>query len=525
MVEPVLSPEDLEQLRRHGLPEDEARRQIELFRRPPAFVRLERACGVGDGIARLTSEEAAVARRACEEARAQGRLAKFVPASGAASRMFQALLTARNRYDDVDRAEITRRSLLGDQTAREVLSFMDGFERFAFRSDLAAVMAADGLDAAALAARGRFAEILAYLLTPRGLNYAALPKGLIKFHRYPDHERTAFEEHLFDGVRWLANSGGVCRLHFTVSGNHLDRFRALTRKAKATCERRSGARLDIEFSVQKPSTDTIAVDLYDRVFRDAEGRLLFRPGGHGALIENLNEIGADVIFIENIDNVVPDHLKNEPLEWKQVLCGHLLALQREVFRHLSALSHPEVPAARIEEATRFAQGCLSIPIPEPIVREGAEARCEFLRRKLDRPLRVCGVVRNVGEPGGGPFWVRGKNGDLTLQIVEGAEVDPNDEMQRLIFASATHFNPVQIACGVRNSRGAPFDLTRYMDRDAVFITRKSKDGRELKALERPGLWNGAMADWTTLFVEIPNSSFNPVKTVNDLLRPEHQPPV
>jgi len=281
--------------------------------------------------------------------------------------------------------------------------------------------------------------------------------------------------------------------------------------------------LEIGFSIQEPATDTVAVDPENRLFRSAEGRLLFRPGGHGALIDNLNRLDGDIVFIENIDNVVPDHLKDEPIGWKQLLCGHLLVLQERIGAHLRGLSEDAVSVAVLAEARRFAEEQLALALPPRVAGAGLKVERQFLRSRLDRPLRVCGMVRNVGEPGGGPFWVHGDDGQLSLQIVESAQVDAADPSQRSTFASATHFNPVELACGLRDWRGEPFELSRHVDQDAVFIARKSKDGRELKALERPGLWNGAMADWNTVFIEIPNSCFNPVKTVNDLLRPQHQP--
>jgi len=518
----MLSREDLAQLEAEGIPPEEARRQIRLFEHPPPHIRLDRACTVGDGIRRLSDADIEASTPRFDEACEKGRVAKFVPASGAASRMFQSLLATRTQSGTVHRDGVEKLARQGDRNAQELLAFMTGIQRFAFFDDLVGAMAVDGLDAVALIEEGQFRQVLDYLLAGQGLNYGSLPKGLIKFHRYPEESRTAFEEHLVEAAAYLRDARGVCRLNFTVSPEHEERFRAVLRAAGAMYERRSNVRFDVAFSTQKRSTDTMAVDLENRPFRERDGLILLRPGGHGALIENLNDLRADIVFIENIDNVVPDQLKDANVRWKKALGGHLLALQGPLFRHLEQLSSEQPSRAVVEDAIGFARDTVGISLPAGLSSASTAERRTFLVQKLNRPLRVCGMVRNVGEPGGGPFWVRGRDGTLSVQIVESAQVDPNDREQASLFASATHFNPVELACAVRDWRGQAFDLNRYVDWDAVFITRKSKDGRELKALERPGLWNGAMAEWTTVFVEIPNAMFNPVKTVNDLLRPEHQ---
>ena len=443
---------------------------------------------------------------------------KFVPASGAATRMFQALLAARDA--GLDRVEeATRRAAAGDDAARFVLDFLADIERFAFVDDLRAALARRGSSLDELVNRGEVGPILDALLTSSGLDYADLPKGLLPFHRYGSAERTPFEEHLVEAVGYARAADGRCRLHFTVSPEHEDRFRELLDKVRLSYEQRFEARFEVGFSVQKGSTDTVAVDTRDQPFRTDDGRLLFRPGGHGALIENLNDLRLDLVFIKNIDNVVPEHLASETIRWKQALAACLVQLQAETFRHVEALGG-RPGTAEIEAAESFARQELCVEVGPGL---DPEHRRAFLLRKLDRPLRVCGVVKNTGEPGGGPFWVRGEDGGASLQIVESAQVDSASPEQREIFASSTHFNPVDLVCGVRNHRGECFDLRRHVDSRAVFIGRKSSGGRELKALELPGLWNGAMADWNTVFVEVPLLTFNPVKTVLDLLRPEHQP--
>lgn len=516
------TPEEQSQFAAHGVPVEEVARQVHLFEHPPGFMRLERACSVGDGIRQLSKEESAAAESGCEQARNQGRLMKFVPASGAATRMFQALLAARTEHRALRRSHLETLSVRGDGIATEMVTFMDGWARLPFRNELSTRAAAAGRDADALAAAGDFTEIVDVLLKAEGLDYAALPKGVLPFHMYADGVRTAFEEHLIDAARWMSN-GRECRLHFTVSPEHQAMFARLAERACARYQRELGIRFVVTFSTQKHSTDTVAVDLDNRLFRTADGQVLFRPGGHGALIENLADLAADIVFIENIDNVVPDHLKEETMRWKRLLCGHLVVLQRRVFDYLGRLQRDDVKPAIVSDALVFAREQLDIVAPPALADGPIAAQREFLVGKLNRPLRICGMVPNVGEPGGGPFWVHGSDGVPTPQIVESAQVDSDDAPQRSIFNTATHFNPVELACGLRDWQGEPFALDRYLDPNAVFIARKSKDGRALKALERPGLWNGAMADWTTVFVEVPGLMFNPVKTVNDLLRPQHQP--
>jgi Domain of unknown function (DUF4301) len=518
-----LREEDLAQIAEHGIGVGEVRRQIGLFEHPPGYIELVRPCTTGDGIRVLTESEIAAAARHYDEACHRGRLLKFVPASGAASRMFQTLQKRLNQDGPILRDATANHAGQGDRDAGELLSFMDGLERFAFFEDLAAVMARADLDAGWLAAKGQFREILDYLLTSKGLNYASLPKGLLKFHRYSDGNRTAFEEHLVEAAVYVRDGEGTCRLHFTVSPEHEDRFRALFAAVGHVYQDRYAASFQMKYSTQKAATDTIAVDLENRPFRTADGRLLFRPGGHGALIENLNELGGDIVYIKNVDNVVPDYLKATTLHWKKTLAGHLVVLQKGIFQHLERLTSSSVPETVVEESRRFARRVLSVDIPPRAAGEGLRAIRSHLIGMLNRPIRVCGMVRNTGEPGGGPFWVRESDGGVTLQIVESAQVDPSSSEQLAIFRSATHFNPVDIVCGMRGWRGEPFSLGQYVDPAAVFIAEKSQDGRRLKALERPGLWNGAMSRWTTLFVEVPVETFNPVKTVNDLLRPQHQP--
>lgn len=518
-TEDQITSADRAQLAELDIAPDEVARQIALFVDPPPATQLDRPCTPGDGVQVLTDAERRAATAAYVAAAAAGRVSKFTPASGAASRMFQALLASRGE-GSVERAGLAARAAQGNAAARDTLEFVDQLERFAFCDVLRAALARRSgrpLRDPLGAGTNDLAPLLDALLTADGLDYAASPKGLLLFHAYADAPRTAFEEQLVETAAVALAADGTARLHLTVSPEHEAAFRALLARVGPAYERRWGARFAVDFSTQKGSTDTVAVDADNRPFRTADGRLLFRPGGHGALIENLNDLRGDLVFIKNIDNVQPDHLRGAAIEWMRLLLGHLAALQRERDAQLTALATRPASVAARSAAHDFATARLNVALP-------ADAAAPAIAAALDRPLRVCGVVRNTGEPGGGPFWVRETDGRLTVQIVESAQVDLRQPAQRAAFEAATHFNPVFLACAVRDAMGRPYDLRRFVDPRAVFISRKSKDGRELKALERPGLWNGAMAAWTTLFVEVPNATFTPVKTINDLLRPAHQPP-
>jgi len=511
-----LHEEDLRHIAERGMSRQDVERQLALLRDPQRYTPLARACTPGDGIRVLSEREVEAALDAQAKAAADGRFLCFVPASGAATRMFRALLAVRSRAPAAERAALLREAEAGDADAREVLAFADGLPRFAFAEDLRTSLARHGADLDRLAARGEIGPVLEHLLEPVGLDYASLPKGLLKFHRYPgDEARTAFEEHLVEAARYARARDGRAALHLTVSPQHLAGFESRLAAVRARYEERLGARYAVAFSHQEPATDTVAVDLDGRPFRDASGALLFRPGGHGALLANLARSGADLAYVKNIDNVVPDHRKDVVVRWKRVLGGLLVLLQHEVFAALRRLEQ-QPGAESVAAAAEVLRGRLGVPLAR-------DADAVTVRRLLARPLRVCGMVRCEGDPGGGPFWVRSKDGLESPQIVETAQVDPHDPEQRRILASPSHFNPVDLACALRDHEGRPFDLARHVDRDAVFISEKSSGGRKLRALEHPGLWNGSMADWSTVFVEVPAETFNPVKTVNDLLRAEHQP--
>lgn len=478
----MFSATDLSQIAQHGLTEETVRRQIENFRRGFPPLPVVRAATAGDGVRVLTAAETAAAA-ARYDARAGGlRIVKFVPASGAATRMFREL------FEFVDEGK----------RGRGIDTLLENIRRFAFWPELERVLPPDADDCAVVRA----------VVRDDGLGYGSKPKGLVTFHAYPQGARKAVEEHLAEGAQYAASDGTV-RIHFTVSPEHRGGFEALLSQRVPCFEARYGVRYDISFSVQKPSTDTVAVNPDLTPFRTGEGRLLFRPAGHGALIENLNGIDADLVFVKNIDNVTTDARRGDTILWKKALAGLLLELQAEAFEWLRALDAGRADPA---SAAEFVEKRLCVKLP-------ARSDEALLRSILDRPIRVCGMVRNEGEPGGGPFWVAGQDGTESLQIVESSQIAPAD---RELMRSAAYFNPVDLVCGVRDFRGRKFDLRRYVDPSAGFITAKSSGGRELLAQELPGLWNGAMARWNTLFVEVPVSTFSPVKTVLDLLRPQHR---
>ena len=522
MFRDIFNDGDLRQIEGHGLTLEEVRRQLELFRMGPPYLNLLRPCTPGDGISVIGREKAETLIKTYEADASKRHCCKFVPASGAASRMFKTLLRHVNEEKEITGESVSTGARAGQAEQRELLEFMNGLRKFAFFGDLKSVLSDKGYNIDGLLRKGRFTHIIRFLLTEAGLNYAVLPKGLIKFHQYVDESRTAFEEHLVESASYLAGGDRTCHLHFTVSQEHMNELEALFGRVTPLYEERYDVMFHAAFSIQKGSTDTLAVDMDTMPFRETDGSLLFRPGGHGALMENLNDLKGEIIFIKNIDNVVPDRLKPSTSEWKKILAGHLIAIQKEAFGYVERLMSGVADGGLLDQAMAFSEVVLGQALNGPAGDVSLETKRQFLLERLNRPIRVCGMVKNEGEPGGGPFWVKDTDDEASLQIVEAAQVDPDSEEQRAILASSTHFNPVDLVCGVTDFEGRSFDLRKYVDQKAVFISSKSKDGKELKALEHPGLWNGAMAKWITVFVEVPSITFNPVKTVNDLLRKEHQ---
>ena len=477
----MFNEKDLQQITSHGLTVEQVEQQIENFKQGFPFLNVVRAAAAGDGVCVL-DEEVIRHAEACYDAAAEHLgIVKFVPASGAATRMFKELFEFVN----------------DGKRGKGIDVLLDNIQKFAFWPELERFITPDSAE-----------EEIVEAIVKTGLCYGSKPKGLVTFHSYPDGSRKAVEEHLVEGAQY-ARSGDNVRIHFTVSLEHMGGFWDVLGASQPHYEEAYGVKYDVSFSVQKPSTDTVAVNPDNTPFRTDDGGLLFRPAGHGALIENLNDIDADIIFVKNIDNVTTDARRGDTVKYKKALAGMLLELQAKTFGYLRSLESGE---ADLDATRNFIEKELCVKLP-------AECDAEMMKAVLNRPIRVCGVVRNQGEPGGGPFWVAAEDGTESLQIAESSQISPDDMH---LMKSATHFNPVDLVCGVKNYKGEKFDLTQYTDPATGFISSKSSGGRELRAQELPGLWNGAMAKWNTVLVEVPITTFSPVKVVQDLLRPEHQ---
>ncbi len=504
-----LEERDLQQLAQKGITVAQIETQLSQFENGFPYLKLDAAAAIGRGIMACDEQQADDYIKAWEAYKAEGhRIVKFVPASGAASRMFKNMFAFVNASYDEPQTDFEKK-------------YFSHIHDFAFYDALNAVCQKNnGKTIDELLAEGNYKAVAANMLTKEGLDYGQLPKGMLLFHRYDDTSRTPMEEHLVEGALYAA-SNGEANVHFTVSHEHLPFFRQRVADVQKSYEERYGVKYNISFSEQKGSTDTVAVNPDNTLFRNDDGSLLFRPAGHGALIENLNDIDADVIFVKNIDNVVPDRLKDETVRWKQVIAGVLVTLQKRAFDYLSVLNSASYDHEKLQEIIRFVQQDLCCRKSDIKELEDAELVI-YLKKKLSRPMRVCGVVRNVGEPGGGPFLTYNADGTISPQILESVQIDTSNADYQRMFTEGTHFNPVDLVCAVKDSAGKQYDLPKYVDKATGFISSKSSGGRELRALELPGLWNGAMSDWSTVFVEVPLGTFNPVKTVNDLLREQHQ---
>jgi len=521
MDKSIFNERDIEDIKARGIAPEEVQRQIGVFKKGFSYADLLRPCRIGDGIRELDKKDIARLTAVYSKIQASGRAMKFVPASGAATRMFKELASVNGKIGSMEKASPAEMSC-NDENFGYFLDFIKNIKSFPFYNDLKSVMSRDGINIDKAISGEKYRDILEYTLSKKGLNLTGLPKALISFHRYPDYSRTPVGEHLAEASVYTIDGHGKARIHFTVSTEHEEAITAHVKSVKGHYEN-SGLDFEVGFSNQKPSTDTIAVHKDNTLFREMDGSLIFRPGGHGALIENLNALGGDIIFIKNIDNVAPDRLKDTSNIYKKALAGCLVELQGRIFNYLKRLETNDSNGGLLDEIANFIRNdlCLSSPAAVESLSYGKKAECLF--NILNRPIRVCGMVRNQAEPGGGPFWVKHPDGSVSLQIVEKSQINTEDEKQRGIMEESTHFNPVDLVCGVKDYRGRPFDLKKYVDPETYFISIKSKDGMELKALELPGLWNGAMAYWNTVFVEVPLITFNPVKTVFDLLRDEHQP--
>jgi hypothetical protein len=497
---------------------EEVIEQIKIFEEGIPFLKLIKPCVISDGVKLIEKDKQADYIKMFNLALDEGRVIKFVPASGAATRMFKSQLSVLGKYESFNLKKIKEFAEKGDDDCKSTLEFLENIPRFAFYDDLKKSFEKNGKRIE----DGEVSELIRFVTENIGLNYANLSKGCILFHSYPEGSRTAFEEHLIEAMNYAAGKDKVVKIHFTISPD-LEKdikklFNSLFEKY-----RKLGWKFEAGFSFQSPSTDTISVTLDNKPFRDDSGKIVFRPGGHGALLKNLNNLKADIVSIKNIDNIVPDHLKHETYKYKIILGGYLVSLQQKVFNFLRLLEKEKADISLIIEALNFIKDEIEIDLSDKLKEKQLKEKHQYLFDFLNHPIRVCGMVKKENHPGGSPFWVESENGEITKQIVETDQVDLSNERQQNIFDAATHFNPVDLVCGVKDFRGNHFNLENYANPSTGLITIKSKDGKELKALEHPGLWNGGMYYWLTVFVEVPKITFNPVKEINDLLKPEHQP--
>ncbi len=500
---------ELEQIAAKGITLAVIEDQLNSFKTGFPFLKIEASASIGNGILAIDPTQESYYTQLWDSYLEGDRtIVKFVPASGAASRMFKNLFEFLSASYDTPQTKF-------EQT------FFDSITSFAFYQDLDEVCVRNNqANIAQLIAEGNYKAVVANLLEDRGLNYGTQPKGMLKFHNYGETNRTAMEEHLVEGALYASAGDSKVNVHFTVSHDHLPFFKQRVAEVQASYEVQYGVKYNITFSEQKPSTDTIAANMDNSPFADGD-KLLFRPAGHGALIENLNDIEADVVFVKNIDNVVPDNFKADTVRYKKIIGGVLVEAQAKAFGYISLLESGQYTMDQLREVIDFVQHTLMVRNHEIKHLEDADLVL-YLLDKLKRPMRVCGMVKNVGEPGGGPFVAYNPDGTTSLQILESSQIDMSNEQAKASFENSTHFNPVDLVCAVKDAKGQPYTLPNFVDKSTGFISIKSKGGKELKALELPGLWNGAMSNWNTLFVEVPIATFNPVKTVNDLLRDQHQ---
>ena len=510
--------EDILQIQHKGLTEDKVRSQVALFKTGIPFVDLYAAATLNDGILKCSESERTHYSDYFDQHRQNVSIAKFVPASGAATRMFKSLFKFIEKYSP---EQESINSFINRTKDADLSLFFMGLEKLPFYEIVQQKINHNFPDYAKLSNDEQKFLFVKTILDEDQMNYGDYPKGLLPFHKYKDHLASAFEEHLFEAALY-ASSENKSHLHFTISQRYEKMFNDEFERIRDIVERKTNTSFQISFSYQKESSDTIAVTPANQPFRDEKGKLSFRPSGHGALLENLNQLDADVIFIKNIDNVVVYQYENEVATYKKMLAGILLEIQHQVFEYLTQLETGKLSEEDIKAIALFMENKLNVVISEEFKKYSSKYQIEYLIDRLNRPIRICGMVKNEGEPGGGPFWVKDDKGHISLQIVESAQIDKKNKKQHDILKNATHFNPVDLVCGIKNYKGEVFDLQKFVDPKTAFITKKTSAGKDLKALELPGLWNGSMANWNTVFVEVPLITFNPVKTVTDLLKPTHQ---
>ena len=512
------SKNDIHQIEAKGLTVEQVKSQIEILKIGVPYVNLLREATIDSGILKVSDKEKTYYIKKFKNSQLHLSLLKFVPASGAATRMFKFLFHFINEFNP---EKETINAYINRAKASELSIFLMGLEKLPFFEEVINKAHEKVSNFNELNYGQQRLEFVKIMLDKDQLNFASYPKGLLPFHRYKEHVSTAFEEHLFEGALY-ASSNNTADIHFTISENHKHRFDEEFKYIEEDVERRTNTKFNITFSYQNESTDTISVTLDNELCRDHDEKLVFRPSGHGALINNLDKLKADIIFIKNIDNVVVKKFKNIIADYKMMLAGILLEVQELTFRYLNMLEN-ELPVEKtLIEIAEFLSQRLNVSISDEFEKYSRNYQIEYLKNRLNRPIRVCGMVRNEGEPGGGPYWIKNESGHISLQIVESAQIDKKNKHQKTILKKAAFFNPVDLVCGIKNYQGEFFDLQKFVDYKTYFISEKTKSGRFLKALEVPGLWNGAMYHWNSIFVEVPLKTFNPVKTVNDLLKSAHQ---
>ena len=512
-----LSEQDLEQINQHGVCLDAIKRQLAIFKRGIAKMELVEAATIGNGIFRLTNDDFIEKADFFDEHKSNLKLLKFVPASGAATRMFKFLTAFVNDFN-IEKESIN--AYINRKKDSKLPVFIVGLEKLPFFEIIYQKIKEEIKDFDTLPRDHKNYYFIKFMLDAKYFNFASKPKGILPFHKYATRIATPIEEHLYE-CGYYSSSNGKSYLHFTVTESHQKQFEKIINEVKDNVEKETHTSIEVTYSYQDKSTDTIAVNMHDKAFRTEEGKLLFRPGGHGALIGNLNRLDADIIFIKNIDNVILHNNETIAL-YKKALAGILLELQQQIFACLNLMDLYEVSDVQIEEIKNFLKTKLNMDIKPDFDLYTFENKIKVLRGILDRPIRICGMVKNEGEPGGGPFWVKNGQKGISLQIVESSQVDLTNKKQAKIMANATHFNPVDLVCATKNYKNEKFDLHQFVDENTGFIVEKNYQGKDIKGYELPGLWNGAMANWLSVFVEVPLITFNPVKTVNDLLKEAHQ---
>lgn len=514
----IFSENDKVQIQGHGLTVEKINAQIARIKSGMVYSNLKEAATIGNGILKMDTQQESHYIELFENNRNNLSMVKFVPASGAATRMFKFLFQFLNDYN---LNEESIKEYIERTGGKDIKVFFKGLEKLPCFEEVVHKIHKVIPNYNDLSYDERCVEFVKTMLDEDRLNYGFYPKGVLPFHKYKTHISTAFEEHLHEAACY-ASANNHAHLHFTISKSHQNKFHEELNHILEDIENQTGHTFDVSFSYQKIATDTVALTSNNEIYREKDGTILFRPSGHGALLKNLNELQQDIVFIKNIDNLVVQNQLEDTCKYKKMLAGILLEIQDQIFNYLELIEAGNFDGNDIDNITKFLSNTLHIDIAQDFENASLESKIFFLKKKLNRPIRVCGMVKNEGEPGGGPFWVIDQNGTVSLQIIEFAQIDISNPKQKEIVDNATHFNPTDLVCGIKNYKGEPFDLMQYVDHKAAFITDKTQAGTPIKALESPGLWNGSMAHWNSIFVEVPLKTFNPVKTINDLLKPAHQ---